>query len=259
MLEILIAVLILGATALLLGLMLSYASKVFAVKQDEKEIALREALPGANCGACGYAGCDGYAEALNKGEAEPNLCAPGGADTAAALGEILGVEVSIIPKKAVVKCKGCKDNAAMRYEYVGLDSCASAMALAGGPKECSYGCLGLGDCVKACEFNAIKIENKIARIDYDICGGCGSCAAVCPREIISIMEFPFKPTVLCKSKDKGAVARKVCKTSCIGCGICAKNCPSNAITVTDFLAEIDPDKCTACGLCIEKCPQKCIK
>lgn len=257
--EILIAVLVLGVAALILGLMLSYASKVFAVEQDEKEVALREALPGANCGACGYAGCDGYAEALSKGEAEPNLCAPGGSDTANALGEILGISVTLIPKKAIVKCKGCKDNATFRYEYVGLNSCASAAMLAGGPKDCSFGCLGLGDCVKACEFNAIKVENGIAVIDYNICGGCGSCAAACPRGIIEVKSAPFTPTVLCKSKDKGAVSRKVCKVSCIGCGICAKNCPNEAITVTDFLATIDPEKCSSCGICIAKCPQKCIK
>lgn len=257
--EILIAVLILGGVALLLGLMLSYASKVFAVPQDEKEIAIREALPGANCGACGYAGCDGYAEALNKGEAEPNLCAPGGSETAKALGEILGVEVSITPKKAVVKCKGCLDNAQFRYDYSGLTSCASAMTIAGGPKDCSFGCLGLGDCMRACDFNAITIKNGLPQINLDICGGCGGCASACPKGIISIMEFPFKPTVLCKSKDKGAISRKVCKASCIGCGICAKNCEAGAITVTDFLAEIDPQKCTGCGACISKCPQKCIE
>ena len=256
--EILIAVLILGGVALLLGLMLSFASKVFAVPQDEKELAIRDALPGANCGACGFAGCDGYAEALNKGEAEPNLCAPGGSETAKALSEILGVEVSITPKKAVVKCKGCNDHSEFKYSYSGLNSCASAMTLAGGPKACSFGCLGLGDCMRACDFNAISIKNGLPQIDLNICGGCGGCATACPKGIISIMEFPFKPTVLCKSKDKGAIARKVCKASCIGCGICAKNCEAGAITVTDFLAEIVPAKCTSCGKCIEKCPQKCI-
>ena len=111
--------------------------------------------------------------------------------------------------------------------------------------------------MRACDFNAITIKNGLPQINLDICGGCGGCVSACPKGIISIMEFPFKPTVLCKSKDKGAISRKVCKASCIGCGICAKNCEAGAITVTDFLAEIDPHKCTGCGACISKCPQKC--
>lgn len=257
--EILTAVIVLGLAALILGLILSFASSVFAVKQDEREVKLREVLPGANCGACGFAGCDNFAESLNKGECEANLCIPGGKETAEKLGEILGIEISVTPKKAVLKCKGCINNATNKFEYTGLASCTAAASLFGGQKECAFGCLGLGDCVNACDFSAISIKNGIAQIDEDICGGCGKCATVCPKNIIDIKEYPFKATVVCKNKDKGAVARKVCKTACIGCSICVKNCEASAISVTDFLAEIDETKCTNCGVCIEKCPQKCIK
>ena len=256
--DILIAVLVLALSGLILGLILSFASKVFAVEQNEKEILLREALPGANCGACGYAGCDSYAEALANNETEPNRCIPGGNDTAKMLGEILGTEVIVKSQKAFIKCNGNCNNATDKYEYSGLLSCSAAAALMGGPKSCYYGCLGYGDCVKACDFNAITIKNGLAKINLDICGGCKSCEKACPKDLIEIKSYPFKTNVLCANKDKGAAAKKVCKVACLGCGLCAKKCPLGAIEINDNLAFIDEEKCTGCGICKEACPAKCI-
>ncbi len=256
--DILIAVAILGGSGLLLGFLLSLASKVFAVSEDKKTADIRAALPGANCGSCGYAGCDSYAEAVAKGDAEPNLCTPGGADAASAIGEILGVTVKIEEKKAVVLCQGNCDNVGEKYEYSGMRTCAAAAAVLGGPSDCRYGCIGYGDCQAACNFDAIKVISNLATVDTDKCTGCSKCVTTCPKGIIKLYKTPIGPVVACNNKDKGPAARKVCKTACIGCGLCAKNCPAGAIEIKDNLAEIDPAKCTSCRKCAEVCPMKCI-
>ncbi|MBQ9415153.1 MAG: RnfABCDGE type electron transport complex subunit B [Clostridia bacterium] len=256
---ILLAVLVAAALAVIAGVILAVASIVFAVPKDEKADALRECLPGANCGACGYSGCDGYAAAMASGEAKVGLCSPGGEEVAKATGALLGVEASAVKKAAHVRCSGCDQMAEKSLVYQGVPSCAAAAKFFGGDKACAYGCLGYGDCVSVCQYDALRIENGIAVVDRDKCTGCGMCAAKCPKALIAVSEVKTAAIVSCRSHDKGAVARKACKAACIGCMKCQKVCESDAIHVTNFLAEVDPEKCTACGKCVEACPQHCIE
>lgn len=251
------AVAVVAIIGLIAGLGLAIASIVMAVPKDEKAEAIRECLPGANCGACGFSGCDGYAAALAKGEAtETTLCAPGGNDAAKAIAEVLGVEAgSLAPTAAMVMCKGNNEAAITKYKYQGVDSCRMANQLMGGPKECTYGCIGLGDCVAACEYGAISIVNGVAVIDKELCKACKKCVRTCPKGIIRMVPIDKNfSAVACMNKDKGAVTRKACSNGCIGCMKCVKACESEAITVENFLASVDFSKCTACGKCNEGCP-----
>ena len=235
--NILIPVLIVAGIGLLAGLGLSAASVIMAVPVDETAEKLTEALPGANCGACGFSGCAGYE------------CAA-----------ILGVDAGdITPKAAIVRCLGTCDNTSVKMDYIGVDSCAAAAQLYGGMNACQYGCIGLGDCAKECEYHAIELCNELAIVDRNLCVGCGKCAKVCPKQLIEITDRKQAAVVMCSNKDKGAVTRKVCKVGCIGCMKCQKNCPSGAITVENFVAHVDRSLCTGCGLCIENCPTHAIQ
>lgn len=258
--SILLAVIIVAGIGLVAGLGLSIASIVMAVKTDEKVEALRAELPGANCGACGFSGCDGYAEALAKGEAKPGLCAPGGAEMNAKLGEILGVAVEMTePMVATVKCNGTCDHVGNKMHYFGVSTCKAANMMYGGNLACSFGCLGFGDCMKACQYGAIEVINGKANVNPEKCTACTACQKACPKSIIEMMpKEKAYAKIVCSNKDKGAVARKVCEVACIGCGKCAKLCPTEAIKLENNLGRIDPDKCIACGKCVEACPQKCI-
>lgn len=258
--SILLAVIIVAGIGLVAGLGLSIASIVMAVKTDEKVAALRAELPGANCGACGFSGCDGYAEALAKGEAKPGLCAPGGAEMNAKLGEILGVAVEMTePMVATVKCNGTCDHVGNKMHYFGVSTCKAANMMYGGNLACSFGCLGFGDCMKACQYGAIEVINGKANVNPEKCTACTACQKACPKSIIEMMpKEKAYAKIVCSNKDKGAVARKVCEVACIGCGKCAKLCPTEAIKLENNLGRIDPDKCIACGKCVEACPQKCI-
>lgn len=259
MYDVLFAVGIVAAIGFIAGLGLSVCSVIMAVKSDEKVEALRAELPGANCGACGYSGCDGYAEALAKGEAKPGACAPGGADVNEKLGAILGVSVEMAePKAAYVLCGGDCHKTDSKMFYNGIKTCKAANMLYSGPGKCSYGCIGYGDCAAACQYGAVSVKNGKATVDRSLCTACGACVKACPKGIIELLPVKTAATVQCSNKDKGAAARKVCSVSCIGCGICAKNCEFGAITVENNLARIDPEKCTGCGKCVEKCPQNCI-
>ncbi len=258
---ILFAVLIVSAIGLIAGLGLSIASKIFAVPVDEKAEAIRECLPGANCGACGYSGCDGYAAALSKGETENTaLCAPGGNDTAKAIGEITGLAAGEIkPMAAVVLCQGHNVNAELKLEYQGVKSCKMATQIFGGPKECIYGCLGYGDCMAVCEYDAISICDGIARINPYMCKACKMCVKTCPKGLIEMMPLhETKAAVLCKNHDKGAITRKECKTGCIGCMKCVKACEAGAVSIDNFCAKVDYEKCTGCGECHKVCPVSAI-
>lgn len=258
---VLIPVLILGVCAILCAILLTVSSVFFAVPKDEREEAVRECLPGANCGACGYSGCDGYAAALAAGEVDKtNLCVPGGDHTARAIAEILGVEAEdVVERVAYVACNGsCGAPERRKYEYDGPKSCKAANMAFAGDEPCVYACLGYGDCTRVCPQDAICIENGVAHIDPRRCIGCGICARTCPNHIIHLVNDTTRVVVKCSNHDKGAVAMKACDNSCIGCGKCQRVCPEGAITVVDNLAVIDYSKCVGCGLCRESCPRHCI-
>lgn len=257
-----VAALLLGVMGLVFGFLLAFASKKLAVESDPRVGEIIAVLPGANCGACGYPGCSGLAEAIVSGAAPVGACPVGKAPVAAKIAAIMGVEYddNAKSKYAGVVCQGGKQERVDRFYYMGISDCAAAGMLNGGPKMCEYGCLGLGNCVRACMFDALKInDNGLPEVNLKHCTGCGACVAACPRGLMQLIAEDQRVMVLCKSHGKGPDVRKACKVGCIGCGICAKNCPEQAINVTDFLAEINPDNCTACGVCVEKCPMKTIK
>ncbi len=241
--------------------MLVIASKLMAVKEDERFPKVRECLPGANCGACGYAGCDGYAKALVTDDSVPaNLCIPGGADVARQLSETLGVEFADVEKKtAVVHCLGNCDATEDMVEYKGMESCAAAKMIFGGKGKCGFGCIGLGDCAKACPEQAICINKGIAIVNPPECIGCGVCVKTCPNSLISLHGATSTTVVSCSNRDKGAVTRKACANGCIGCKKCEKTCQYDAIKVTNNLAVIDYDKCVSCGECAKVCMAGCIR
>lgn len=258
MISILAAVLTLTVLGLLFGLLLAVGSKIFAVEQDERIPQVQECLPGANCGGCGYAGCANLAEAIVNGEAAVNTCPVGGAETAQKIAEIMGVEAGeTVKMTAYVRCSG-GNNASRKYDYVGAIDCLAAMKVAGGPLECTFGCLGYGSCAKVCPNDAISIVDGKAVVNSDACIACGKCVSACPRNIIAIVPASNKTHVACVSKAKGGEVRKICQVGCIGCGICVKNCPHEAITVVDNVARIDYSKCQDCGKCAEVCPRKII-
>lgn len=260
MIEVLIALAVVGGVGLLAAILLALFSHFFGIAQDETEKALREQLPGINCGACGYKGCDDYAAAMAEGKAKPNLCVPGAEAVAKSLADILGVEAEG-PKDnvAFVHCNGNCEATSKKMIYDGIQTCRAAASVYGGPNSCNYGCMGFGDCADVCPANAICVKDGIAHVDTSLCLGCGLCVNVCPKHIISLVPQETRCVVMCNSNDKGADARKLCKNACIGCKKCEKLCPAGAITVTDNLARIDYTKCTGCQSCVAGCPTGCLK
>ncbi len=255
---ILIAIIIVGLIGIISGIILAVASIIMAVPKDEKAEALLEVLPGANCGACGYSGCEGYASAMSKGEAELGLCSPGGTECVEACGKILGKTASLVAKTALVHCMGSFEYTENKMEYDGIQSCSAVSFLAGGISSCRYGCMALGDCVRACEYGAVSICNGVAIINPLLCKGCSLCVAACPKGLIDLVPLKKQAIVRCNNCDKGAGVVKICKIGCIGCMKCTKVCEFDAITVTNFKASIDSDKCTGCGKCVDSCPRKLI-
>lgn len=260
MTEIIIAAAIVGGVGILIGLFLGFFGKKFEVYVDEKEVAVREALPGNNCGGCGYPGCDGLAAAIVKGEAPVTGCPVGGQPVADAIAEIMGVEAGeMVRTAAFVKCNGDCEKAKDDYVYSGVKDCTmAAMVTNGGSKSCNYGCLGLGTCMSVCERDAISIVKGIAVVDPDKCGSCGDCVRACPKGIIEIRPVSQIANVVCSSKDKGKAVMDVCSVGCIGCTLCEKQCEYGAITMENNLPVIDASKCIGCGKCAEKCPKKII-
>ena len=256
------ALIVIGVIALICAVILTVSATVFAVPVDEKAAAVRDCLPSANCGACGFSGCDGYAAALSQGKTDnPSLCTPGGADVAAQIGEIMGLAAGDVEKKvAYVACNGNCAPENRKFVYDGIKTCKAAKLNYAGDRLCAYACLGHGDCAVVCPENAIHIdpEKNIAEVDPQKCIGCGLCQKACPNSIIHIVKQSSRVIVKCSSHDKGAVTRKACSDGCIGCMKCEKNCPEGAIKVINNLATIDYDKCTGCGACHEVCPVKCI-
>lgn len=257
--SIMFPVIIVTVIGTLSGVILSVASIILAVPVDETQEKIRGALPGANCGACGYAGCDSYAEAVSKGEAKVTLCIPGGNDVKDQLAGIMGVEAGDIRRMAAfVKCDGSCDSVSVKMKYAGIKTCAAANQIFGGPSACTYGCMGYGDCVAVCQYDAIQVINGVSVVNSDKCSGCTMCIAECPKNIISLYPADKISAIRCSSHDKGAQVKKACAVGCIGCTKCVKACPQNAISMDNFLAVVDYDKCNGCGICTESCPQKCI-
>lgn len=252
---------ILAATGLAFGLGLAYASKKFAVEVDERLDKIKEVLPGANCGACGYPGCEGYAAAIVSGEAGVEKCTVGGIPAAKAICGIMGVNAAgeQVDMVARVMCDGRCNVSRDKFQYTGISSCTAASQLFSGGKQCAYGCLGYGSCQEVCDFDAIVISNGVAKILEDKCKACGKCVEICPKNIISIDPKKGRYSVLCKSTDKGGIVRKNCDVGCIGCMKCQKVCQSEAITIENNLARIDAEKCTNCGECEKACPVNAIK
>lgn len=262
---ILIAVISLGAIGLVSAIILFVASKKFAVYEDPRIAQVAEVLPQANCGGCGYPGCSGFAAACVKaGSLEGKLCPVGGQPTMTKVAAILGLEAAASePKVAVVRCNGTCANRPRVTQYDGVRSCVIANSTYGGETGCTFGCLGCGNCVEACKFDAIHMnpETGLPEVDEAKCTACGACSKACPRNIIEIRpkgKNNRRVYVQCVNKDKGAVARKACTAACIGCGKCVKVCPFEAITLENNLAYIDPAKCKSCRKCEMECPQNAI-
>lgn len=258
---IIFTVAILGGLGLVFGLILAAASRVFAVEEDPRKELLEEILPGANCGACGFAGCSAYADALIAGTTVVGACPVGGVEAAQKMASVMGVTNigAGVRQVAMVRCSG-NGSEHIRYNYEGIQSCLAASRLpAGGPLACRYGCLGYGSCAAVCDFDAISVSNGAATVDTDKCVGCLKCISACPRSLITVVPYGSEVILQCSSHDKGVFTRSVCEDGCIGCGLCARACPNGAITVEDNLATIDYYKCTSCGVCIKTCPQKLIR
>ena len=249
---------VLGILGAIFGVVLAVASKVFAVETDERLEPMIEALPGANCGGCGYSGCAAYAQAVIEGKAKIGLCASGGNESAQAMAKIMGVKAEAVERKvAMVMCRSF--DVKTKGEYDGIQDCVAASKVAGkGPLACEYGCLGFGTCLKACKYGALSLKNGRAYIDADKCVGCMSCVEVCPRHVIAPVPYEADIVVACNSHAKGGAVSKACNIGCLGCGKCERTCPNDAIKVTNNLARIDYSKCVSCGLCAEVCPRNLI-
>ena len=256
-----IAAAVVGILGILIGIFLGIASEKFKVEVDEKEILVRNELPGNNCGGCGYAGCDALAKAIAAGQADVGACPVGGASTAEKIGAIMGVAGGSAEKKvAFVKCKGTCDKTKVQYNYYGVDDCKKVSVVPGaGEKACTYGCMGYGSCVKACAFDAIHVVDGVAVVDKEKCVACGKCVSSCPNHLIELVPYKAGHLVQCSSHAKGKDVKSVCESGCIGCTLCTKQCEFDAIHMEDNLAVIDYEKCTNCGKCAEKCPVKVIQ
>lgn len=243
------------------GFVLAYASKKFAVKEDLKVKEIEKILPGMNCGACGYASCHAYAAAVAAGKAELNLCKPGADKVAKEIGKIMGKEVEAKePQVAQRYCNGGKKEAKLKFDYDGIKTCKAASLVNNGFKECSYSCLGLGDCSRICPANAITMdENALPQINKEKCISCEECVKECPRNVLHMAPKKAMVHVRCSSHDPGKVVTKVCTVGCSACKLCEKACTFDAIHVIDNLAVIDYSKCESCGKCVEVCPRKIIE
>lgn len=256
--EILYAALVLGGMGLVFGLLLTLTSKVFAVPTNPKRDAVREALPGANCGACGYPGCDGCADAIAAGKAPVNACPVGGAPVAEKIGAIMGVAPADPAERKVARviCQGDIDHCKSKFNYKGIHDCVAASMVSDGNRACKYACLGLGTCTTVCQFDAIHIDErlKIAVVDDDKCVGCGKCVEACPKGVLDLQPVSQPVRLMCRAAEEGYLVSDNCRVGCIGCERCKLACKFGAIEMKNHLPVIDMDKCRGCMMCAEACP-----
>lgn len=258
MTSVFIAVLILGAMGLGFGLLLIGANKVFEMPSDPKRDEVRNVLPGANCGGCGFAGCDALADAIAAGEAPVNACPVGGAAVAAQIAQIMGLDAAPeqVRNVATVVCQGSLDRCKAKFTYHGIQDCVAASLVNDGNRSCKYACLGLGTCVRACKFDAIHIDKHsgIARVDPEKCQSCGACVKACPKHVLSLQPETLPVRLLCSAAEEGFLVSDNCKIGCVGCELCRDACKFGALTIVDHLPVIDREKCTGCMMCAEVCP-----
>ncbi len=258
--DILIPILTLGTLGLIFGIGLAFASKKLAVQVDPRLERIHGLLPGANCGACGGAGCFGFAEDILSGKRKIDACRVSADNVKEKIAEVLGRKLQKDVKKlAVLHCFGGK-KVKDRFLYQGIEDCVAADLVLGGQKECVFGCLGFSTCVKVCPFGAIKMSNDgLALVDINKCKACNKCVEACPKKLFSLIPVTHPIYVACSSSDLGKDTKAVCPVGCIACKLCEKACPVEAIHVIDNLAIIDYNKCTSCGECVKVCPMKTIR
>lgn len=245
---------VLAAMGLLFGVGLAVAAKKFAVEADERQERIVEVLPGANCGGCGYAGCGGYATAVVEGNAPVTGCPVGGSEVAAKIAEIMGVEAQSGKRMvARVICQGAQDVCGIKFHYEGLQDCSAANLIGDGFKKCRFACLGLGNCVRVCQFGALKVEKGLAVVDMNKCTACGKCVEACPKDCIRLERAGAPVLVRCRNQDKGKQVRDVCAKGCIDCKLCSKACKFGAVTHENNLPVMDYDKCVGCLQCEAAC------
>jgi len=259
---VLITALFAAALALILGLTLGFFKQFFAVEEDPIISQVRELLPGANCGACGFPGCDGYAAAVAEKTTGINNCSPGGQNVAQKLAVMVGGNADVKPVKAFIACGGTWDKSQLKGKYSGVQSCRAAKIATGSIKRCVWGCQGFGDCVKVCKFGALSMgKGHVPIVDTNKCTGCKACMAECPQHIIHAIPEDLKGArTLCSNLNvnKAMVARN-CKAGCIKCELCVKNCPEQCIKMVNGIPVVDYAKCTSCGNCVKVCPPKVMK
>lgn len=251
----------LAGLATVFGIGLAFAAKRFSVKMDPRIDEVKEVLAGAHCGACGFAGCQQYAEAVVlRPEVSPNLCTPGGAHTAEVVAKITGKAAETTePIFSRIMCQGDWRRAVKRFKYEGVPDCRAAILAGGGDKACRYGCLGYGTCERSCPFDAITMTEKhLPHVDIAKCTGCRKCETACPTKVIEVLPGKKAVLITCHSKDKGAETKRNCEVGCIACGKCVKVCPFDAPSTENNLARIDLEKCRVCGLCVPVCPTNAI-
>lgn len=266
MFTVIMVLIVLGGIGAVFGLILAFANKKFAMEVNPLIHEVEDILPKGQCGACGYAGCAAYAEAVVENQdVAPNLCVPGKEAVAQLVAEITGKKAEEVePRIAHIKCKGSRDKAKLNYEYEGIKDCRAASLIQGGPKGCQHGCIGFGTCVSNCNFGALTMgSDGLPKVNISLCTGCGKCKEVCPKDVIDVIPAKTIVEVNCNSKDKGAAARKLCSaTPCLGCGICAKNCSYGAIEIKNNLAVVNTQICVEnCKepTCTAKCPTGAIQ